>query len=437
LKGLIQGYAGEKNPFGGKDKVIENGKFIINPQFEWTGGGFISNAEDLARWAKLMYEGKAFDASLLPVMLEGIDSPQLGAGTKYGLGVIIRKTRAGLTYGHSGFFPGYITEMAYFPEHKVSVALQINTSVPQNLGKHPGRVLVELVGDITDGLNTQKPARLSSEKPANQPTVKTASKIAFTSSRDGNAEIYAMNADGTDVRRLTNNGATDRLPFWSPDCRSIAFESDREGGARKIYLMDADGGNQRRLTANNEVERFPSFSPDGKKIAFTIYNVDRTADIYTINVDGADRRRLTENSHEDAYPAWSPDGKKVAFHSYQHGKAQIFVMNSDGSGVARLTSNDFGDFEPAWSPDGSQIAFVSNRDGNFEVYSMNADGSNQQRLTRTDSNEFRVTWSPDGRHLIFGSVLNGKEELVVMDKTNLTVKKPAVGDGSLAFWSHC
>ena len=148
LKGLIQGYAGEKNDFGGKDKVLENGKFIINPQFEWTGGGFISTATDLARWAKLMYEGKAFDASLLPQMLAGVDAPQLGPGTKYGLGVIIRQTRAGLTYGHSGFFPGYLTEMTYFPEQKVSVALQINTSVPQNLGKNPGRVLVELAGDI-------------------------------------------------------------------------------------------------------------------------------------------------------------------------------------------------------------------------------------------------------------------------------------------------
>ena len=66
LKGLIQGYAGADNPFGGKDLVLENGKFIINPQFEWTGGGMVSNTEDLARWAKLMYEGRAFDASLLP-----------------------------------------------------------------------------------------------------------------------------------------------------------------------------------------------------------------------------------------------------------------------------------------------------------------------------------------------------------------------------------
>lgn len=147
LKGLIQGYAGANNPFGGTDEMIKDGKFAINPQFEWTGGGYVSNAEDLARWAKMMYEGKAFDAALLTEMLAGVPA-KLGRDTKYGLGVIIRPTAAGLTYGHSGFFPGYMTDMMYFPEHKISVAVQVNSSVPQNLGKPLGRVLVETAGTV-------------------------------------------------------------------------------------------------------------------------------------------------------------------------------------------------------------------------------------------------------------------------------------------------
>ncbi|MDQ3180769.1 MAG: beta-lactamase family protein, partial [Acidobacteriota bacterium] len=128
IKGLIQGYAGEKNPFGGTDAMIQNRKFAINPQFEWTGGGMVSNAKDLARWAKAMYEGRAFDEALLPQMLDGVSAPLLGRETKYGLGVIIRPTRAGLTYGHSGFFPGYMTDVMYFPEHKIAVAVQVNSS---------------------------------------------------------------------------------------------------------------------------------------------------------------------------------------------------------------------------------------------------------------------------------------------------------------------
>jgi D-alanyl-D-alanine carboxypeptidase len=144
LKGVVQGYAGPNNPFGGSDEMIKNGRFIINPQFEWTGGGAASTTEDLARWAKAMYELKAFSPDLMPQMLEGIAAPMLGRDAKYGLGVIIRQTRLGVSYGHSGFFPGYMTDMMYFPEHKIAIAVQVNTSVPQNLGKPLGRELVDL-----------------------------------------------------------------------------------------------------------------------------------------------------------------------------------------------------------------------------------------------------------------------------------------------------
>lgn len=142
LKGVVQGYAGPNNPFGGRDAMIHDGKFAINPQFEWTGGGYASTAEDLARWAKMIYEGKAFSAELLPQVVEGVPTPMLGGETRYGLGVIIRETRLGTAYGHSGFFPGYMTDMMYFPEHKVAVAVQVNTSVGRSLGRPLGQVLV-------------------------------------------------------------------------------------------------------------------------------------------------------------------------------------------------------------------------------------------------------------------------------------------------------
>jgi D-alanyl-D-alanine carboxypeptidase len=158
IKGLIQGYAGSNNPFGGKDAMIENGKFIINPQFEWTGGGWASTTEDLSRWAKMMYEGKAFDARLLPKMFNGVSALMLGREAKYGLGVIIRPTRAGLMYGHSGFFPGYLTEMMYFPDRKIALAIQINTSAANTTGsKSLGRFLVETLEAIVS--ETGKPSQ--------------------------------------------------------------------------------------------------------------------------------------------------------------------------------------------------------------------------------------------------------------------------------------
>ena len=150
LNGVVQGYAGANNPFGGKDKMIENGKFIVNPQLEWTGGGWASTGEDLARWAKLMYEGKAFDASMVPVMLEGVPA-KLGPNVKYGLGVIIRPTASGgVTYGHSGFFPGYVTDMMYFPDRKIALAVQVNTSAPGSFGgKPPSRLLAEIADIVS------------------------------------------------------------------------------------------------------------------------------------------------------------------------------------------------------------------------------------------------------------------------------------------------
>jgi D-alanyl-D-alanine carboxypeptidase len=140
IPGLAQGYAGPGNPFGGTDAMIVDGKFAINPQFEWAGGGYAVSGGDLARWAKALYEGRAFDASLVAEMVDGVPA-ELGPEARYGLGVIVRPTPLGPSWGHSGFFPGYVTEMRYFPEHRIAVAFLINTSVPRALGRSPGAAI--------------------------------------------------------------------------------------------------------------------------------------------------------------------------------------------------------------------------------------------------------------------------------------------------------
>lgn len=155
LKGVVQGYAGPNNQFGGVDAMIVNGKFAINPQFEWTGGGYASTAHDLARWAKMYYEGKTFSPDLLPQVIDGVPAPMLGRETKYGLCAIIRQTTAGTAYGHSGFFPGYMTDMMYFPEYKIGIAVQVNTSVGRSLGKPLSRVLVEMMEVIKAQANAR------------------------------------------------------------------------------------------------------------------------------------------------------------------------------------------------------------------------------------------------------------------------------------------
>lgn len=140
IAGLVQGYAGAGNPFGGTDAMIVGGKFAINPQFEWAGGGYATSAHDLARWAAELYGGSVVDSSLASQMFAGVPA-RLGGGATYGLGVIIRPTPLGISHGHSGFFPGYLTEVRYFPDHGVAIAFQVNSSVPRSLGGSPGAII--------------------------------------------------------------------------------------------------------------------------------------------------------------------------------------------------------------------------------------------------------------------------------------------------------
>jgi hypothetical protein len=251
-----------------------------------------------------------------------------------------------------------------------------------------------------------------------------ASKIVFTSTRDGNYEIYVMNADGSEQTRLTRNPADDGFAAWSPDGKRMAFRSNRDGNY-EIYVMNADGSDQARLTRNPAEDGSAAWSPDGKKIAFQS-NRDGNYDIYVMNADGSDQTRLTRNQTVDALAAWSPDGTKIAFASNRDGpKGELYVMNADGSDQTRLTRNQAIDALPAWSPDGAKIVFGSNRDGNYEIYVMNADGSGQTRLTRNAAADNGATWSPDGKKIRFDSDRDGNLEVYVMNtdgsnETNLT-----------------
>ena len=153
ITGLVQGYAGADNPFGGTDAMIgPDGRFAVNPQFEWAGGGFASTADDLARWAKALYEARVFGRALLDEAVAGVPAPMLGAEAKYGLGVIVRPGPLGVTWGHSGYMPGYITEMRYWPELGLAVALQVNSSARGALGAPPGAVVTELARIVSESL---------------------------------------------------------------------------------------------------------------------------------------------------------------------------------------------------------------------------------------------------------------------------------------------
>ena len=132
---------------GAATTVLVDGEFVINPQFEWTGGGLASTAESLARWAKLLYEGRFLSESMVATMLSGTSA----AGEYYGLGVgIWRDTPLGTAYGHGGFMSGYRSQMMYFAEHGIAVAMQTNTNVGPTLGPPVVEMVLELAAAVVD-----------------------------------------------------------------------------------------------------------------------------------------------------------------------------------------------------------------------------------------------------------------------------------------------
>jgi Tol biopolymer transport system component len=242
------------------------------------------------------------------------------------------------------------------------------------------------------------------------------SKVAFTrlcliagceeSVEHQQAEIWTMNADGSDPRQLTHNTTWDLGAVWSADGKTVAFYgtrfdpiTDQQLGPPHVYLADASSGEQTLLS--EQPGRWPSFSPNGGRIAFD-NGGQPSANIFVINTDGSGLGQLTHDAAaRNIRPDWSPDGRKIAFTSRRDGNDEIYVMNADGTDQTRLTDNPASDLAPAWSPDGRKIVFQSDRDGNEEIYVMNADGSDQTRLTDYPGRDEDPDWSPNGRSIAF------------------------------------
>jgi Tol biopolymer transport system component len=206
-------------------------------------------------------------------------------------------------------------------------------------------------------------------------------QIAFSSDTGTTTapQIYVINADGTNVIRLTNDIFSNIEPAWSPDGTKIAFAANRDGLIGSIYTMDADGGNITRVTnAFPASDQAPAWSPDGTQIAFWTNEGAIGLHIAIVNADGTGRTGLAPNTAFGRNPAWSPDGTQIVY-----GNPQIVVMNTDGTNQRNLSGSSFNDDHPAWSPDGTQIAFERNVGGQIQIFIINADGTGETNLTGT------------------------------------------------------
>jgi D-alanyl-D-alanine carboxypeptidase len=153
IPGLVQSYAGLPNPFGGRDEMLDpEGRLAINPQFEWAGGGYATSAPALARWAKVFYEGRAVDSAIVARAIAEAVPARLGPEVRYGLGVIVWPGADGPVVGHSGFFPGSLTEMRYFTGGRFAIALQLNTSNGRALRARPAAMVNVLAAVVRESL---------------------------------------------------------------------------------------------------------------------------------------------------------------------------------------------------------------------------------------------------------------------------------------------
>jgi Tol biopolymer transport system component len=231
-----------------------------------------------------------------------------------------------------------------------------------------------------------------------------AGRIVFARDVGLHSELYVATTQGSILRRMTRNGASDLMPRWSPDGSQIVFVSDRDGDY-EIYVMDADGSDVRQLTRNSCPDFTPAWSPDGRRIAFARERrCGLPPEIYVIQANGRHVRRLTRTRPWviNTSPAWSPDGHKIAFARTGGDLLRlIYVMRADGSHVRRLTRKPVDAGMPAWSPNGRLIAFVSLRSGSNDIYVMNSDGTRVRRLTDNVRDDLRPRFSATGKRLIF------------------------------------
>jgi TolB protein len=200
---------------------------------------------------------------------------------------------------------------------------------------------------------SQQPGRLLTSLDPNRAVYRgvydpTGGRLAVVISIDGAPEIFTVDTDGRNLRRLTNQKAIDVSPTWSPDGKRLAFVSDRTG-TPQVYVMNSDGSGQRRLTFEGSYNTAPAWSPDGRWIAYET-RVGGQFDIWLIDPEGRTNTPLVTNPRSDEEPSWSPDSRKIAFQSARRGPTDIYVVDLDGENPRRLTEDAGENTSPCWGP---------------------------------------------------------------------------------------
>jgi len=243
------------------------------------------------------------------------------------------------------------------------------------------------------------------------------SRIAFVSERDGAKELFVMDYDGYNPRRLTFDASLNLAPVWSPDKRRLAFVTYRKRGDPQIEELDLITGARRTLVALPGLNITPEWSPSGEELAFATTK-DGNSEIYKVDKYGRRFERLTDHRAADLAPTWSPTGRELAFTSDRGGTPQIYLMSADGTSVRPLTYRDQqGSYNTAaaWSPKGDWIAYVCRDERRIlKICLISPDGQQWRQLTTGSSNDESPSWSADGRHVAFSSSRNERRDIYMI-----------------------
>jgi TolB protein len=244
------------------------------------------------------------------------------------------------------------------------------------------------------------------------------SQIAFASNRTGNWEIWLMDWDGANQRRITTHGALSILPSWARDNERMVYTSFARGTS-DMYIINRRGGGRVRVNSGLGLNTSATFSPTSNEIAF-VGSVNGNPDIYVIRDDGSDRRRLTTTGSVESTPEWSPNGRQISFTSGRSGSPQIYIMDAEGTNVRRISFDGSWNDDATWSPDGEKIAYTSRVNGRFQIRVANLI-TNQSRIVAGDGSNEQPTWSPDGQWIAFQSNRSGRWQVYRMrvDGTDL------------------
>ena len=253
-------------------------------------------------------------------------------------------------------------------------------------------------------------------------------KIAFVSGASGNKEIYAIDFDGYNLRRLTWDRSITLNPSWSPDGEKIAYTTYRKRNP-DIYLLDFRRGRSEPVSIFPGLNATPSWSPRGKDLALTL-SKDGNVEIYSLELARKSFRRLTRHRAIDSAPSWSRNGKEIVFTSDRGGNPQIYLLNLMKRTLRRLTYRGPYNDCARWSPKEDLIAFASLREGSFDICLIDPQGKNLQRLVRSPSNEESPSWSPDGRYIAFSAKRGGETNIYIINLDGSNERRLTFGRGN-------